>query len=131
MRIRPSIYKFLAVMIVVFAYLICSWTVFTTTKTITIPGEGVYTGQVKNGYFNGTGTWESEIGVVYSGNFKNGLYDGQGKMTFADGTTYVGAFKDGYMHGQGVMTFPDGHTHKGEWNADVFNENHEDCDHQH
>ena len=110
--------------------MICSWTVFTTTKTIAIPGEGVYTGQVKNGYFNGKGTWQSEMGVVYSGDFKKGMYDGQGTMTFTNGATYAGGFKDGYMHGHGIMTFPDGHTHEGEWEANQFRTDSE-CDHDH
>jgi|GEM_PF-1749776 len=135
MKIRTPIIIFLAIVMVIFIYLICSWTFFTTTKTIIIHGEGVYTGQVKNGVFNGNGVWKSENGAVYSGDFKDGMYDGQGTMTFANGAFYTGGFKDGYMHGHGIMTFPDGHTHEGEWDASQLIEEDEahdhDCDHEH
>lgn len=130
MRIRPSIIVFLSIVVVSFIFLICYWTVFTTTKTITIPDEGVYIGEVKNGQFHGIGTWDSEMGFTYTGHFKEGKYDGQGTLTFANGTTYNGGFKDGYMYGYGVMTFADGHTHEGEWDASDFQIDHE-CDHNH
>lgn len=130
MKNRMPIILFLTAMIVIFVYLICNWTVFTTTKTITIPGEGTYSGQMRNGHFNGTGTWQSKFGVTYTGEFKEGMYDGQGTMTFANGATYTGGFKDGHMHGYGIMTFPDGHTQEGEWEANQFQTDHE-CDHDH
>lgn len=117
MKIRTPVYILIAILIVAFVYQICSWTVLTTTKTINIPGQGIYTGQVKNGYFHGKGSWQSDVGVTYTGEFKKGLYDGSGIMTFANGASYTGGFKEGYLHGHGVMTFPDGSIHEGEWDA--------------
>lgn len=129
--ITKTSYYLLAVILTVFIYLILTWTVLTTTKTITIPGGGVYIGQVKNGYFNGIGSWQSETGVVYTGEFKEGMYEGQGTMTFVNGTSYTGGFKEGYMHGHGIMTFPDGRTHEGEWDASQLIAEEETHSHDH
>jgi len=131
MKIRPFIYVIIAVLFMIFSYVICSWTVFTTTKILEFPGEGVYTGQVKNGYFHGTGNWESVTGISYRGNFKNGFFDGLGTLIFPNGATFEGEFKEGYMHGYGIMTFADGHTQKGYWAADEYLGDHQDCDHDH
>ena len=131
MKIRPSIIIFISIVAVIFISIICYWTVFTTNKTINIPGEGIYTGQVKNGYFNGTGTWQSVTGVIYTGEFKDGMYEGQGTMTFVNGSAYTGGFKEGYMHGHGIMTFPDGSTHEGEWDANQLIAEEETHSHDH
>ena len=54
-------------------------------------------------------------GTMYSGDWKNGKYDGQGTITFPDGSMYVGTFKDGEYHGHGNLTLPDGRVLKGIW----------------
>ncbi len=130
MKTRPSSMVFFSVVALIIIFLILYWTVFTTTKTINIPGEGTYTGQMKNGQFHGVGTWDSEMGCTYTGEFNEGKYDGQGTLTFANGATYHGGFKEGYMHGHGVMTFTDGSTHEGEWDGNQLRTEHE-CDHGH
>ena len=34
-------------------------------------------------------------GTTYTGEWKDGEYNGQGTMTFTDGTTYTGKWEDG------------------------------------
>jgi hypothetical protein len=42
-------------------------------------------------------------GREYVGEIKDGKYNGQGTYTFPDGKKYVGEFNDGKYHGQGTM----------------------------
>jgi hypothetical protein len=114
---------------VIFFYLIASWTILPRRGHISIPGEGVYSGQLRGKTFHGQGTWLNEFGVTYTGEFKNGVFHGQGTMAFANGSTYEGEFKDGFMHGHGVMTFPDGRKQEGEWDSDQFQGGYITCDH--
>lgn len=72
--------------------------------TVEILGEGVYTGQLRNGVFHGRGTWVSESGLSYSGQFKNGLYHGTGTLTFADGYAYTGEFEQGFIKNTAAAT---------------------------
>ena len=43
-------------------------------------------------------------GGNYSGDFKNGQFDGHGIFTWTDGQTYDGEFQNGKKSGKGVMT---------------------------
>ena len=47
-----------------------------------------YTGEFKNGSFNGQGTFKSHEGWIYQGEFKSGQADGQGKLTTENKVTY-------------------------------------------
>ncbi len=62
------------------------------------------------------GTYTSADGTTtYTGEFKDGKFNGQGTMTYPNGNTYTGAFKDGLPIGQGTITYPDGTKRTGEW----------------
>ena len=128
---RTVLYSVLAISVALFVFFVGSWTVFPSTGTIEIPGEGVYTGELKSRTFHGQGTWTSNFGPVYEGEFKDGVFHGQGTMTFSNGAQYIGGFKNGYMHGQGKMIFPDGHVHEGVWDTNEFQGDHSDCGHDH
>ena len=54
-----------------------------------------YVGQLKDGKFDGQGTYAYSDGTKYVGQFRNGLPNGQGTYTYSDGTKYVGQFIDG------------------------------------
>ena len=58
-----------------------------------------YTGEFKNGSFNGQGTFKSHEGWIYQGEFKSGQADGQGKLTTENKVTYKGKFKQGIFKG--------------------------------
>lgn len=131
MKSRIILYSVLIIIILSFVFFVGTLTIFSSTKTIEYPGEGVYEGELKGKLFHGQGTWKSDLGVIYEGSFDNGKFHGTGTLIFADGSTYTGGFKNGLMYGQGMMTFPDGHTHKGYWNYDKLLGDHEDCDHDH
>ncbi|MDB3912889.1 trypsin-like peptidase domain-containing protein [Paracoccaceae bacterium] len=51
---------------------------------------------------NCIGTWSDGKGFKYSGQFKDGKYNGQGTTTFANGDKYVGQYEDGKYNGQGT-----------------------------
>jgi hypothetical protein len=64
--------------------------------------KGYYTGDCKNGKANGTGTAK---GIdSYTGNFKDGYPDGIGTYTWANGNSYTGHWKDGLFEGEGTFT---------------------------
>ena len=55
-----------------------------------------YTGEWKDGQFNGEGTYTLANGSTrYTGEWRDGEHNGHGTYTFADGRTYSGAWKDG------------------------------------
>lgn len=56
---------------------------------------------------------------LYSGQWKNGEFDGQGTVIFTDGETYTGGFKDGELHGHGVYKYSNGVVREGEFIHDV------------
>ncbi len=118
--------------VAVFLIFIAYITIIPGQGTLEIPGEGVYSGELKGiRTFHGQGTWTSELGPVYEGEFKNGAFDGYGTMTFVDESKYEGQWKNGHMHGEGKMTFADGHVHEGVWDASEFLGDHHDCGHDH
>lgn len=112
---KRIIYSFLAVCMVIFLYLVGSWTIFRHTATVTFPGEGTYSGELKGKVFDGRGTFKSVMGVTYTGQFKEGAYHGQGTMTYANGDKYIGEWKHGKMDGKGTIIHKDGSKIKGLW----------------
>lgn len=60
-----------------------------------------------NGTFSGFGTLVSAEGT-YSGEFRNGKFEGQGVFLEADGNRYTGGWHKGLMHGNGRLISPDG-----------------------
>jgi len=73
-----------------------------------------YTGEFKNGLYNGQGII-SYVDAIYDGGWKDGLYHGQGTFTVDNVATYTGAWKKGKKDGEGIMTFADGGKHVGTW----------------
>jgi hypothetical protein len=56
---------------------------------------------------------------VYTGEFKDGKYDGVGECVWADGRWYRGEWSLGHAEGYGVEMRPDGSIrHDGEWLQD-------------
>ena len=51
----------------------------------------------------------------YTGEIKNGKPNGTGSITFPDGDKYVGEFKDGLPNGKGTFFFPDGSKYYQNW----------------
>jgi len=53
--------------------------------------------------------------VSYSGECKDGIFEGEGTLVLANGHRYSGGFENGGMEGRGVYTFPDGQVLDGEF----------------
>ena len=66
---------------------------------MTYPNDDIYTGELKDGEFNGKGKYIWKNGDVYEGYWKNGKKHGWGKMTYLSGTVHEGKWKDGEKHG--------------------------------
>ena len=84
--------------------ILCALSLFLVTiktqHSIKIDGTKItYTGEFKNGSFNGQGTFKSHEGWIYQGEFKSGQADGQGKLTTENKVTYKGKFKQGIFKG--------------------------------
>jgi hypothetical protein len=101
-----------------------------------------YEGELKDGFYHGSGTLCSHdgrkwIGEFHSGKFvkgriyftnsdwyegrlSNGLYEGYGTYAFCCGEKYVGYFREGKYHGQGNLRYSDGSSHEGEFENDRF-----------
>lgn len=88
--------------------------------TVTFDKGGNYSGEFKNGKFNGMGTFKPGNGDVYVGQYKNNQEDGQGTYTFASGLKYVGQFKKGERSGYGVASSPDGSKYEGQFLNGLF-----------
>lgn len=88
-------------------------------ETLSFSSGDTYIGTMKNGLFNGIGTYRWSDGDTYSGEFKDDLRDGLGTYTWANGNVYTGRYKNGLMNGLGKYTFADGETHEGEFRGDV------------
>ena len=59
-----------------------------------------------NNWNDCSGTFTSSSGSVYSGEWKDGKYNGQGTITFGHGDKYTGEWKDGKYNGQGILSRP-------------------------
>lgn len=77
--------------------------------------DGEYTGDFKDKYFNGKGTYTWPDGSVYTGDFKDGRPHGKGTFTKPDGTQYTGDFKFGQPNGKGKLTDKDNKTYEGDF----------------
>ena len=80
-----------------------------------------YVGELKNGAFNGQGTYTFANGLKYVGEWKDSKKDGQGTYTYADGDKHVGEYKDDKRNGQGTYTFANGNKYVGEYKDDKYN----------
>jgi hypothetical protein len=89
--------------------------------TYTNPDGSRYSGEFKDGQFNGQGTCTWLDGAKYVGEFQDDQPEGQGTYTWPDGSNYVGEFKEGKSNGQGTLTFADGRKYVGEFEDDQEN----------
>ena len=62
-------------------------------------------------------------GSTYTGEFKDGWRHGQGTYTYPDGGTYTGVFKDGRPKGIVTERFPDGATYRYVWDDGTVQNN--------
>lgn len=112
---KKGMYILISICIIVFAYLIASWTILPHQATVEYPGDGTYTGEFRGKLFEGQGTFTSVNGCVYTGEFKDGQFHGQGTMTFINGSKYKGAWNNGQMNGKGTLIQSDGSKISGIW----------------
>jgi len=134
MRKRKPFIIVIGSCLLIFIVVIAYWTILPRTGTLDIPGEGIYTGQLRGMTFHGYGTYTSyEItGASYEGQWKDGVFNGLGKLSFINGSQLVGEFVDGYIQGKGIMVCPEGHAREVNFSELRQLENdHSDCDHEH
>jgi len=70
---------------------------------LTIPNEGCYEGEFKDGLFDGFGTFNYCSGDIYVGYYEKGIRQGQGILTYILGGSYAGEYKDDKRHGYGTL----------------------------
>ncbi len=75
--------------------------------------SGTYEGNINdNGLPEGTGTFVSQTMSgntwTYSGEWKNGHWEGHGSAIWGDGSQYVGEYSNDAAFGNGIYTFADG-----------------------
>ena len=111
MKKQKSLYLIIGLSIIIFSLVFAYWTVLPRHGTLDIPGEGIYTGQLRGMTFHGVGKYESYAvgGTSYVGEWKDGYFHGPGTLTFSNGSQLVGDFHHGHLHGQGKSICPDGH----------------------
>ena len=79
------------------------------------PDGSKYVGQFKVDLLSGQGAYAWPDGFKYVGEFRDNRPNGRGTFTFADGAEYAGEFKDGNYNGQGTFRSPAGITEQGEF----------------
>ena len=67
-----------------------------------------YSGDYKNGLYQGKGRLEFKDGSIYEGQFVNNKMHGYGKVFFKDGSIYQGNFKNNLRDGTGILRSTDG-----------------------
>ena len=109
------------------------WTVLPRTGTLDIPGEGIYTGQLRGMIFHGYGTYKSyEVGgTSYEGEWEDGVFHGQGTLILADGSKLSGNFVEGIIRGEGKVIYPEGHIRVVDFDNPFISDIHHDCDQDH
>jgi len=88
--------------------------------TVKLPDSSVYSGEVKNGLFNGKGKLVWRNGDEYQGNFVDGLMSGEGHKKLASGEEYTGAFKRGLYDGKGKLLDSTGDRYEGNFENGNF-----------
>ena len=78
-----------------------------------------YTGERKDGIFEGLGTYVWDDGEKYEGEWGNGMYNGQGAYTWANGDKYEGGWKTETFEGPGTYTWASGSYYEGEWKGGI------------
>jgi clan AA aspartic protease (TIGR02281 family) len=67
-----------------------------------------YSGDYRDGKYNGRGSLVYANGEKYVGEFRDNLRNGRGTYTWPDGRRYAGEFRDGQPHGYGTFTMANG-----------------------
>ena len=75
--------------------------------------NGIYTGDLNKGVFEGLGTMQFADGRVYSGDWENHLMHGEGNFQWTDGTAYAGQMSYGVIDGEGVVYYSNGSRYEG------------------
>ncbi len=133
MKNRKTFFIIIGICLLTFISLVAYWTVLPRTATIEIPGEGIYTGQLRGMTFHGSGKYVSYVvgGTSYEGEWENGVFHGQGTLTFANGSQLAGEFKDGSIYGTGITICADGHESTVDFGEPVLGESCSGCGHDH
>lgn len=90
------------------------------TPDCKISYEGGFTNNTFNGYGNASGqlgecySWFGKGFATYTGNWKEGKFNGNGKYTIGE-MWYEGGFEKGAMNGQGMLRMPNGIRVEGPW----------------
>lgn len=110
----------IAIPVIIFVLIVLYWTAIPRHGTVEIPGEGIYTGQLRGKTFHGYGTFTStSLGdVSYEGYWKNGVFHGQGTLAYIQGQTMKGEFREGIPHGLFKIIEADGTMHEVEFSED-------------
>lgn len=84
--------------------------------TVKYPNGIEYIGTLQeNGQPGGAGTKIHPNGTRYTGDFRDGKFEGQGVLILANGEKYVGHFQNGHPNGEGVLNYADGGKYTGHW----------------
>lgn len=75
---------------------------------------GRFSGYIENNLPNGQGSMEYFNGWNYTGNWKNGLWNGEGTLK-NDSISYVGTWIDNCPNGEGVLSFSNQSYYDGYW----------------
>lgn len=89
------------------------------------PDGQYYVGAFCKNQREGFGTYQTSDGLIqYTGQWKNGFYEGQGTYQYPNDANetvvYTGEFRNGKPHGQGKETCNGEVTKEGKWNDGVF-----------
>ena len=79
-----------------------------------------YDGELKNGKFNGCGTYTFASDDRYIGQFKENVFQGMGKFIYKKGCQYIGGFEKNHSEGQGIFIDKDGIRYSGNWHQGKF-----------
>lgn len=102
---------------------------YINTKTFVPEGEGTarylnnseYTGNWKNGEFDGFGKFSWQDGSFYEGNYISGKKQGNGRFTYASKKLYDGEWANGKQDGFGTLFSQSGDVlKKGYWKEGAF-----------
>lgn len=81
-------------------------------------GDDIYMGEYIDGKPHGSGKMvfaKTDIRKSYTGQWKNGDFDGEGILLYKNGDSYSGEFKDGMPHGIGKYMDAEGTYYQGSW----------------